>query len=611
MVSEDTSADYSPHFSDPDRMVMWQLIEQVAVRSSAPLTCPICLDEPSAPKMTKCGHIYCWPCILHYLALGENAWRKCPICFESIYKADLKSVCAERVTECKCGDEIELTLMLKQKMSTLYFPIAAQDTINRLKPTELAHFRQPEFADCVRYLKMHVAGADYVREAIVTREKDALMTLLRHGSDQHSAPFIQEALNLVEEREYALSKPVEISAQKSADESKLVSGVQMMNLENVVSYKDAFEAEEDAKIEKIEAVSTTFTVNEANVGGSDEGTCCSSIEAEHVEEESEELMEGVVEVNDDMFHYFYQAADGQRIYLASLNFRCLMSEFKTIVKCPTKIRAKIVAIENHFMSEELRRRYKYLAHLPLHSEFQIVELELKEPFLSKETLKVYEKEIEAKKQARAKKEAFESRRLKKMMSAIDEKKFYTNYSALDERSINRMPRVESVIDYSAEFPNFEEAKAAQPSRQSSGEVPDAAAAAQQHPLGHSCSYSQMVRVDNKVNDSMWPKVSPNGGARQEASVAWTAPSWGPKQASAATQAGARVKTSSISNDETEESEAIRAPGYKESFFDAIDMALKNAKKGTKDADHADEQQTPTKQQDKKKKKKSALLLFST
>ena len=100
---------------------------------------------------------------------------------------------------------------------------------------------------------MHVAGADYVREAIVTREKDALMTLLRHGSDQHSAPFIQEALNLVEEREYALSKPVEISAQKSADESKLVSGVQMMNLENVVSYKDAFEAEEDAKIEKIEA----------------------------------------------------------------------------------------------------------------------------------------------------------------------------------------------------------------------------------------------------------------------------------------------------------------------------------------------------------------------
>ena len=41
-------------------------------------------------KMTRCGHIYCWPCILHYLALGEKSWRKCPICYESVHDTDLK-----------------------------------------------------------------------------------------------------------------------------------------------------------------------------------------------------------------------------------------------------------------------------------------------------------------------------------------------------------------------------------------------------------------------------------------------------------------------------------------------------------------------------------------
>jgi hypothetical protein len=35
---------------------------------------------------TKCGHVYCYPCILHYLALAEsgNKTRQCPICHEFV-----------------------------------------------------------------------------------------------------------------------------------------------------------------------------------------------------------------------------------------------------------------------------------------------------------------------------------------------------------------------------------------------------------------------------------------------------------------------------------------------------------------------------------------------
>ena len=43
-----------------------------------------------AGKITKCGHVYCWACILHYIDLDDRTWRKCPICFESIHKSDLR-----------------------------------------------------------------------------------------------------------------------------------------------------------------------------------------------------------------------------------------------------------------------------------------------------------------------------------------------------------------------------------------------------------------------------------------------------------------------------------------------------------------------------------------
>lgn len=55
-----------------------------------PVTCPICLDYPVAGKITRCGHIYCWPCILRYLSLTDKPWMKCPICFEAVHRENLK-----------------------------------------------------------------------------------------------------------------------------------------------------------------------------------------------------------------------------------------------------------------------------------------------------------------------------------------------------------------------------------------------------------------------------------------------------------------------------------------------------------------------------------------
>ncbi len=50
--------------------------------------CSICLETAKEPIVTKCGHIYCWPCIYNWMeAKGKNS--KCPNCKNPISKNDL------------------------------------------------------------------------------------------------------------------------------------------------------------------------------------------------------------------------------------------------------------------------------------------------------------------------------------------------------------------------------------------------------------------------------------------------------------------------------------------------------------------------------------------
>ncbi|KAG8985292.1 hypothetical protein FRB90_004830, partial [Tulasnella sp. 427] len=98
--------DYTVHFADPDIYFEWNDILQVIIPPSAGTSgmldfatseltsCPICLTSPPvAPRVTKCGHIFCFPCILRYLAQGKDPkWNRCPICFDSVTESHLKCV---------------------------------------------------------------------------------------------------------------------------------------------------------------------------------------------------------------------------------------------------------------------------------------------------------------------------------------------------------------------------------------------------------------------------------------------------------------------------------------------------------------------------------------
>ena len=54
---------------DPNEVVDWKDVVKVIypMINADDVKCPICMEKLHlmiVPKITKCGHMYCWPCIL-------------------------------------------------------------------------------------------------------------------------------------------------------------------------------------------------------------------------------------------------------------------------------------------------------------------------------------------------------------------------------------------------------------------------------------------------------------------------------------------------------------------------------------------------------------------
>lgn len=48
--------------------------------------CPICFDNLQQPVVTRCGHVFCWPCINEWLRRGQTV---CPCCHGQVEKDHL------------------------------------------------------------------------------------------------------------------------------------------------------------------------------------------------------------------------------------------------------------------------------------------------------------------------------------------------------------------------------------------------------------------------------------------------------------------------------------------------------------------------------------------
>ncbi|KAI1793979.1 hypothetical protein LXA43DRAFT_185506 [Ganoderma leucocontextum] len=401
------TGDYTVHFADPDIYFQWHDILQVIIprghalqshsgeqsaRDDDILTCPICLAPPTAPRMTKCGHVYCFPCILHLLSTSEQLkWVRCPICFDSVNERQLKVV--------KWLDEVSTTDGIDD---ALFEESSSSPSLDR------DPFASPRSGATLRMRLMQ-------RPQITTLALPRSSTWPSDLLPPHQAPFhfLPDVLAFAK---FMLATPSDLTQDLSKDlddlatERRLLVG---MGDELGATFIDAADAKVRHQIEKAAALDTLHlreTIETAR-HAAQELTERSVPDRQRKEVKSlpvEEVPQAFLAMQSPGYtpqpsreltptptgrnprqrrnlnppppststYYYYQAANGLPIFLHPLDIKILLSHFHSYPAFPDEI---VVRVESHTEStvnDDLRKRCKYLAHVPEGADVTFVEADL-------------------------------------------------------------------------------------------------------------------------------------------------------------------------------------------------------------------------------------------
>ncbi|XP_068559918.1 E3 ubiquitin-protein ligase RNF10 [Cebidichthys violaceus] len=592
--------DYKAHFTDPDTLVNWDCVQQVRIYSHEVPSCPICLYPPLSARITRCGHIFCWPCMLHYLSLGDKSWSKCPICYEEVHTADLKSVVAMETRQYVAGDVITMRLMQREKGALVAMP-----------SSQWVKVEEPvRFGDvCLSpYSKLLLTSSTQVL-SLVAEEKDVLQAQLSQEGDAQCC-FIQSALCLLQEREEMLLKQQKANVGDNFDLSSLTleetSPVEevvttISSTKPVLQYSSAFD-DEVAEVPDVPEEATAELpgfperILESVLEEPLEAMMGAAPEPQPEEESPASQAESgrpSASVVHGPYYYFYQADDCQQMFLHPVNVRCLLREYGSLEASPDSITATVVEIVGHTVTEDIRRRHRYLAHLPLTCEFSICELALQPPILSKETLDTFADDLEKRKHLRQKKARDEKRREKRI--EIEE-----------NRKQGKYPEVHIGLENLHHFPAF-----GSPPHNSSHPMQPDFTFAPSSPLSCSPS-SDGMRFPNVNEQSSSPIV---GSVEDDSHCMSFAQML--RDGKARGDAGPRItpKTDKLlappaadSDGESDGSDRVPVPSFQNSFSQAFEKALLQLDSGA--AAPPQPVVGPDEKGGKKKKKKQKLL-FST
>lgn len=401
--------DYTIHKVDPDWPVEWECIEEVRFKqcASSETSCPICLEHPIAAKITRCGHIYCWSCMLHYLSLSDEKCRQCPICFEPVYKSDLRSVVSHSFINYSVDDEITLKLMNRKKGCVEVEPyIGISDSYNngRQDSSSTSSAEQPSVQDNSGCDNDHhygsqanlvIVDSNTVIQKIIQRERDELLVKMAIDKNEPEVCFVEQAIEWLKKR------------------IERLQGQQQHNQQQ-----------------------PQYNHNQYNKPLEHSKPIHYHSNRRHHRQHGSELSKN---------YLFYQCSDGQHIYLNPFSTKVLCHEFQSLENCPSEIKAKILQMNWISMNESWRKRFRYLGHLPLHCEFRLIEIDFeKSNLISSNTYKLFEEQIRKRAQERQRRLRQERKR-DKIIQVEQDRKIYGIQPSLNI-NLNNTDQFPSVSD---------------------------------------------------------------------------------------------------------------------------------------------------------------------
>ncbi|KAJ2732810.1 hypothetical protein IW152_003534 [Coemansia sp. BCRC 34962] len=398
---------FMPIATHADMQLDWAWIERVIVPvAGETAACPICLSPPVAARVAKCGHVFCFSCALRYLSFESERGmipKKCPICWAMVASDDLLPVhfweaqyhtstadktagtnshSQQSVARPISGAHITMRLMKRPHDMNVCLPRSA---LSRVYSKELAEHDAKVVAGtaggqlslgsrnfpwtftegALPFAKFILAGHNYNQEQYSRELEELDREMAEEAADSLSRMYLEWASSNVESLLKTVQTPT-ASDQRIETQAKTGQGY-LMNNDSPATGEPAEERER----------------------------------------------------HPERFYYFYQADDGQHIYLHPLDIRILAQEHGDFDSLPDTVSVVVKHAVESTVTDEVRKRFRFLQHLSLRCDVVFIESDLK-GLVSNKNIDSYRSQLQQREKqhaARARQLAFDEARSERIAEA--------------------------------------------------------------------------------------------------------------------------------------------------------------------------------------------------
>ena len=376
-------------------------------------------------------------------------WKKCPICWDSIYISETRPVRwftgqeGERPHE---GGDVVLRLIMRQPGSTLALPRDGAEGLE--SADEVPWYFAAEVMDYARVMK---GSEDYMLEQyqieideLQQQEKEdelmfgeetqwikravaSITEAKERAKDLGNPPIVPQQPSErkprrppVEFREYSKDIPEYYLLQRAMKSGQSLPP----SLLDVQSTSSGTPADHSREVSSPpdDALSQTTTLTNSNTSINTPPQAATPYpKQQSVSRSQGRDGAGSHYHKSDSPFYFYEAL--LHYYLSPLDIRILKAAFGDFSSFPTTILPRVERVSTgHIVDDELRRRAKYLSHLPQGCEVGFLECDWTE-IVSPEVLKGFEVEIERRRKKNREKEIREEKERMRAEKEEDDKRW--------------------------------------------------------------------------------------------------------------------------------------------------------------------------------------------
>ncbi|WPH01824.1 putative ring finger protein p8b7.23 [Acrodontium crateriforme] len=409
----DPRSDYRAQAEDADIHLDWNNVLQVIASSTTQAaSCPICLGEPTAPRMARCGHIFCLPCLIRYMHSEDGdgqppekkaRWKKCPICWDSIYISETRPVrwyTGQEGGQPQIGGDVVLRLVKRKAKSTLAMPRESPPAV--VKGDFIPWYFAAEVMDYSRVMK---GSEEYMLqqydEALAAVDQLEKEDELMFGEDAEWTGRAKRMIHEAKEKIMGIGNPPaqpikpELAVESKKDDRPPIEyntsedDVPDMYLQKQASVLPTKNAGEGMSIDE--------TPHGESSSGNDNAVPRTLAEMKAKQTEKPQPSE----------YLFYHAL--LHYYLSPLDIRILKTAFGSYSAFPSSILPRVERVSlGHVVDDELRKRVKYLAHLPYGCEVGFLECDWTDT-VSPEVLAEFRPMLERRRKRHDEKEAREEK----------------------------------------------------------------------------------------------------------------------------------------------------------------------------------------------------------